>query len=235
MNDDLWASLGGWWTEELISDPAYSEEVEPLLLDLLSPQPGDTYLDIGCGEGRMLEVLRSLGSQAVGCDFNPSLLKAARTKGPVVRTRLPSLGWAAVSAFDGALVSLVLEHLSDDRGLFTELAAAVRPGGTLVLVINHPIWTAPDSSPIEDPSGETLWRPGVYFGRGHSDEPAGRQIVRFYHRTMADLLNGASDSGWDLQCLEERGISPAAVERYPEYAGQEHIPRLLGAKWRRRT
>jgi hypothetical protein len=52
---------------------------------------------------------------------------------------------------------------------------------------------------------------------------------------MADLLNAATDSGWDLQRLEERGISTASVERYPEYAGQEHIPRLLGAKWRRRT
>ena len=105
----------------------------------------------------------------------------------------------------------------------------------MAVVINHPVWTAPMSSPMEDSSGETLWRPGVYFGRGHSDEPAGRKTVRFYHRTMADLLNAASAAGWDLERLEERGISPAQVERYPDYAGQEHIPRLLGTTWRRST
>ena len=51
------------------------------------------------------------------------------------------------------------------------------------MVINHPIWTAPGSTPIEEPEGEILWRTGTYFGRGFSDEPAGKGKVRFYHRT----------------------------------------------------
>jgi SAM-dependent methyltransferase len=235
VKDNPWPDLGLWWLEELAGDPAYDEEVYPLLLDLLAPEAGQLLLDIGCGDGRTMAQLSGIGARVIGCDFNQLLLSKAKMSGPVVVARLPQLSWARPGSFDGALVGLVVEHLPAERDLFEQAAAAVKPEGSLAMVINHPVWTAPKSSPMEDSSGETLWRPGVYFGRGHSDEPAGRQTVRFYHRTMADLLNAATDSGWDLQRLEERGISTASVERYPEYAGQEHIPRLLGAKWRRRT
>jgi hypothetical protein len=102
------------------------------------------------------------------------------------------------------------------------------------MVINHPIFTAPDSSPMEEDDGETLWRPGRYFDRGFSDEPAGEEKVRFYHRTMGELLTAASDAGWDLETLDERPASAAQITRNPDLAGQEHIPRLLGARWRRR-
>ncbi|MEX0947052.1 MAG: class I SAM-dependent methyltransferase [Acidimicrobiia bacterium] len=235
MKGDPWPALGAWWLEELSGDPAYEEEVYPWLLDLLAPVDGDLILDIGCGDGRLMAKLSGTGASVIGCDFNRLLLTKASAVGPVVAAKLPQLTWVRRGSFDKALVGLVLEHLPDERDFFQQAAAVVRRDGVMAMVINHPVWTAPKSSPMEDSSGETLWRPGVYFGRGYSDEPAGRQTVRFYHRTMSDLLNAASDAGWDLERLEEKGISAAQVERYPEYAGQEHIPRLLGAKWRRRT
>lgn len=235
MKGDPWPSLGNWWLEELSGDPAYEEEVSPLLLDLLAPKENELILDIGCGDGRMMGRLSAIGAKVVGCDFNGMLLSRAKSLGPVVVAKLPRMSWARRGSFDKALVGLVLEHLPDEEAFFQQVAMVVRPGGAMAMVINHPVWTAPKSSPMEDSSGETLWRPGVYFGRGYSDEPAGQQTVRFYHRTMADLLNAASGAGWDLERLEERGISAAQVERYPDYVGQEHIPRLLGAKWLRRT
>jgi hypothetical protein len=131
-------------------------------------------------------------------------------------------------------VSLVLEHLEDEAGFFQQAARAIKRRGILAMVINHPIWTSPESSPIEDSRGETLWRPGTYFNRGHSDEPAGTSKVRFYHRTMAELLNAASDAGWDLRQLSESGISSDQIARVPDYAGQEHIPRILGVRWSKR-
>ena len=174
------------------------------------------------------------GSRVVGCDLSLLLLSRAIRHGPVVRCALPSLKWVKPASVDGAYVGLVLEHLRDEKAFFLSVADVVRPGGVLAVVINHPIWTAPNSSPIEDAGGEILWRPGTYFGRGFLGEPAGDDKVTFYHRTMADLVNGASAAGWDLQHMEERGISPEQVKRVPDYAGQEHIPRLLGVRWTRR-
>lgn len=229
-----WDKLGGWWIEELAGDPAYHEEVEPLLLDLLAPKAGQLYLDLGCGEGRIMSSLQGLGASVIGCDMNQTLLARAQERGSVVRAVLPDLSWVRPRSFDGAFVGLVLEHLRNEQEFFTGTAAAVRRGGVLAIVINHPIFTAPESTPIEDAEGEILWRPGTYFGRGYSDEPAGKDKVRFYHRTLADLITAASDAGWDLRRLVEAGISLNQIERYPEYAGQEHIPRILGGRWLKR-
>lgn len=234
VQDLDWRRLGPWWLDELSEDPAYHEEVEPLLLVLLAPPPGGLFLDAGCGQGRLMQALARLDVFTVGCDLNPLLLGMAKKHGPVVRTVLPSLGCFRERSFDGAYVGLVLEHLSDEKEFFLQVARVVRPGGILAIVINHPVWTAPESSPIEGEGGEVLWRPGLYFGRGYSDEPAGSDRVRFYHRTLADLLNAASHGSWDLERLEERGISQEQIVRYPEYEHQEHIPRILGARWRRR-
>lgn len=229
-----WHNLGQWWLSELASDPAYHEEVGPLVLRLLDPESDLLYLDLGCGQGRLMEEVRKHGATVVGCDLNPLLLNLAREAGHVVRANLPDLGWARRDAFDGAYVGLVLEHLVDEAEFFSQVGAVVRSGGVLAMVVNHPIWTAPESSPIEDDGGEILWRPGTYFGRGYSDEPADDQTVRFYHRTVAELLTSASRAGWDLQQMEEYGLSPAHVERVPDLAGQEQIPRVLGVRWSKR-
>ena len=229
-----WVELGDWWLEELASDPAYSGEIAPFVIDLLSPRRPNLYLDVGCGEGRLLAALAGANIDVLGCDTNIRLLRLARRHAPVLREHLPELRSIRHSSIDGAFASLVLEHLADESSFFRSLARVVRPAGLLVLVMNHPIWTAPGSSPIEDGSGEILWRPGGYFGRGYSDEPAGRRKVRFYHRTMAALLTEASMAGWDLERIEERGISPEQIAHFPEYEGQEHIPRLVGARWLRR-
>lgn len=229
-----WKNLSHWWIEELENDPAYEEEIYPLLLELLEPHVASRYLDLGCGTGNMLARIRELGAVGIGCDLNPKLLRLALGSAPVVRATLPSLTWIKEGSFDGAYVGLVLEHIRDEGEFFAQAARAVKLGGVLALVINHPVWTAPHSSPVDTRDGETLWRPGKYFGRGFSDEPAGTKKVRFYHRTLADILNAASAAGWDLRAVVERSISARQIERVPDYLGQEHIPRLLGARWVRR-
>ena len=229
-----WEQLDSWWLEELAGDPAYEEEIEPLLLSLLQPEPSLLYLDLGCGEGRLMRTIKAAGSRVVGCDLSLLLLSRAIHQGPVVQCALPSLKWIKPASLDGAYVGLVLEHLRDEKSFFSSAANVVRPGGIMAMVINHPIWTAPSSSPIEDAGGEVLWRPGIYFGRGFSREPAGDDRVTFYHRTMAELLNSASAAGWDLQRMDEKGLSPEQVKRVPDLEGQEQIPRLLGLRWTRR-
>lgn len=226
-----WAGLGEWWLREVQADPAYEAEVTPLLLDVLEPVPGETYLDVGCGDGRLMATLARAGVRTVGVDANLRLLAAARRHGAVVAAELPALAWLADGAVDGAYISLVLEHITDHRRLFAELGRVVRPGGTLAVVANHPVFTAPGSAPVEDAGGEVLWRPGRYFSDGWTDEPVDGGIVRFHHRTLGELLTAAADAGWQLRRLVEEGVSEDQIVRHPPYGRQRHIPRLLGARW----
>lgn len=204
------------------------------MLKLLEPVAGSRILDVGCGEGRLMANLSGSGINPVGVDIAWDLLQTAREFGPVVHIELPSLAAFRDDAFDAALVSLVVEHLAKERPLFVELGRVVAPGGRLALVVNHPVFTAPESAPIEDDS-EVLWRPGRYFERGYTDEKAGNVTIRFHHRTMAHLLNAGSAGGWDLRHIVELGATEAQIERHQPLGRQRHIPRLLGVAWDRRT
>jgi SAM-dependent methyltransferase len=226
-----WSAIAEWWVAEIDDDPAYGEVVLPLLLEVLEPRAGLRYLDAGCGEGRVMRAVVAAGGRVVGVDPTVELLEHAGSAGPVVADRLPRLAALRGTSFDGAYLSLVLEHLPDEREVFAGLARVLRPGGVLALVMNHPAWTAPDSAPIVDEDGEPLWRPGRYFGRSWTDLPSGPGTQRFHHRTTAELLTAAAEAGWELRRLVERGVEPIQVERYPILAGQEHIPRLLAARW----
>lgn len=225
-----WEDLAGWWTEEVADDPAYREEVLPLLLGLLEPRPGATYLDVGCGDGRVMQAVIEAGGTAIGCDLNLDLLRQAGQVGPVVGCRLPDLGWVRSGALHGAYVSLVVEHLPELDPFFAGLAATVATGGPLALIVNHPLFTAPESGPVVDPTdGEVFWRWGTYLEEGHTEEPAGDGLVTFYHRPLAALLNAAAQAGWLLERVVELGAPPTTQDSL--MASQSHIPRLLGVRW----
>lgn len=225
-----WEDLAGWWIEEVVGDPAYVDEVLPLSIELLDPQAGAVYLDAGCGEGRVMQAVGRAGATMIGCDLNPELLLRARGEGPVVACRLPELDWIRPASLDGVHASLVVEHLADLDRFFAAAAKAVIAGGRLVVVVNHPLYTAPDSGPILDPTdGEVFWRWGTYLEPGSTDEPAGEATVTFHHRPLAVLLNSAAESGWALDRMVELGVAPDTSDRL--LAPQAHIPRLLGCRW----
>ena len=222
---DQWNDLEPWWREELIADTAYESVVTPLLLEVLDAPPDARLLDLGCGDGRVMRAVAADGLKVVGVELVPALARTALRNGPVVVGRLPEELPFRTASFDGAYLVLVLEHVEDHQSVFESVARVVRPGGSLSLVINHPAWTAPGSTPITDDDGEVLWRPGGYFDdQGFTEVPAGDDTVVFFHRTTASLLNSAASAGWALEVMEERP--------HHELDDQSGIPRLLACRWR---
>jgi SAM-dependent methyltransferase len=220
VGDVSWSNLTEWWLAELRQDHAYDQVVSPLLFEVLRPVAGDTYLDLGCGEGRVMRSVEEMGAHVVGIDLN---LELGSQAGVAVIAELPEIPMRHGSV-DGAYSVLTLEHIAPHETFFRESARVVRPGGVLAIVINHPIWTAPGSTPITDADGEVLWRPGGYFGTGFTDEPAGGSKVRFHHRSMAELMNSAAGVGWCLEAMVERP--------HHDLPDQVGIPRLLAVRWR---
>lgn len=200
----------------MAADRAYEAVVTPLLLEVLRPESGLTYLDVGCGEGRVMRTLHEQGVVTHGLDVSYELARHAGTAVVADLRRLPLRN----DSYDAAYCVLALEHVFEHGIFFEEAARVVRGGGALALVMNHPVWTAPESSPVTDQDGEVLWRPGEYFGDGSSL----MGDVVFHHRSMADLLNAAAGAGWHLEEMVE--------QPHHEYEDQAGIPRLLACRWR---
>ena len=113
-----WSDLSDWWVTEIEDDPAYETVVNPMLLDVLRPEAGRIYLDLGCGEGRVMRALKESGAVAHGVDLTPALARRAADSGPVVLGRLPDLGFLRDDSYDGAFCVLALEHIEDEVRLF---------------------------------------------------------------------------------------------------------------------
>lgn len=221
-----------WWSGEVAKDPAYREDVVPLLLRTLQPEPNQRYLDIGCGEGQGMRAVTETGATVLGCDLSFELLERAHASGSVVRARLPSLEWLETGKLDGAYAVLVLEHIADVDLMFAEVARVVRRLGVLVVVANHPAFTAPGAGPLIDvEDGEVSWRWGPYLQEGLSVEPGGRVNIHVHHRPLSRILTSAASAGWSMRGMEEVGVGPAAAERDPLLARQANIPRLVGICW----
>lgn len=224
--------LAAWWLGEVAADPAYLDEVLPLALEMLRPEKDHLYLDLGCGDGRLLDAVAAAGAHAVGVEGSATLAATARLAGPVAVGRIPDLGFLGDSSVDGVAIVLVLEHLEETGRVFAEAARVTRPGGVLALVVNHPLLTAPGSGPFLDPEdGEVLWRWGDYMDDGFTDEPAAEGTVRFHHRSLAALLTTAAAAGWSLEELAERSVGPERAASDPLLWAQGQVPRLLGARW----
>ena len=92
-------------------------------------------LEIGCAEGRTLEVLRDRGWRAVGVEPSRALAGEARARGfKVLSSRVEELSLDAAS-IDLLVMFHVLEHLVDPVLVLGRLRALLRPAGALVLEV----------------------------------------------------------------------------------------------------
>ena len=225
-----WDQLADWWLSE-VADPAYQDDVQPLLDTLMAGLEGPT-LDVGCGDGRLFD---RLPGPVIGCDLSRYMLEHARRRGmAAVQAHLPDLGWLRSDSVAVAVSCLVLEHLPDAIAFFEATARVVRPNGSLVVVANHPAYTSGGAGPVVDQNdGEVLWRWGTYMFDSASAEPAGTGSIVFHHRSLGSLLTTAARAGWDLRHMAEAGAGEETIARVPALQGQEHMPRLIGLRWSR--
>jgi 2-polyprenyl-3-methyl-5-hydroxy-6-metoxy-1,4-benzoquinol methylase len=100
----------------------------------LPVQSGGRLVEIGCGNGDMLQILREAGWQAEGVDFDPAAVTIARDNGLQVHLgTLQSKGYAT-NTFDAVTSSHTIEHLSDPALFLNECYRILRPGGRLSIV-----------------------------------------------------------------------------------------------------
>ena len=132
------------------------DEIRERMRDYVARFTGSSdVLDVGCGRGEFLELLREHGIKARGIDLNVEMVARCRAKGLDVTggDALDYLSRLDDGALGGLIATQVVEHLQpDDLMRFLELAARrIRPGGAIVLeTINPACWSAFFESYIRD-------------------------------------------------------------------------------------
>jgi SAM-dependent methyltransferase len=192
---------------------AYSADNETNLLNghyerpaMLSPAgdvDGRRILDVGCGSGPLSAALRDKGAIVSGFDLSAAMIELARkrlgadadlTVGDLAKP-LPY----ADAAFDDVLASLVLHYLEDWTEPLAELRRVLKPGGRLILSVNHPIaYTA------LNPDAEYFDVAEYTFDAEH----AGRTVVyTVWHRSLHAMSEAFAAAGFRISVISEPPIS----------------------------
>lgn len=118
--------------------------------------PRGPVLELACGRGELLGLLREAGIEASGVDLDEGMVAAARAQGLDVELgdALTALRARADDSLQGVVSAHFVEHLmpTDAQALVAEAARVLAPGGTFVAatpnaaclsVLGHDFWRDP--------------------------------------------------------------------------------------------
>ncbi len=234
LTPESWEVHSDWWVETFTdgADPEYDMQIMPLVSEHVGACR--TILDLGCGEGQVCRHLAAEGRLVAGLDPSPSQMgwavrRAERAGLPLTYTR--GLGSALPfrdETFDAVVCCLVIEHVPSAEAVFDEIRRVLRPGGRLVLLINHPLYQGAGSGFIDDQIlGERYWRVGPYLSRSVGLEQVDPGVeIAFAHRPLSMYLNPLVERGLYLTHLDEPPPRDEFLEGSIDPALEGAIPRL---------
>lgn len=176
----------------------------PAMVQLAGDVRGRRVLDAGCGSGPLAEDLRAKGAVVSGFDSSAAMLELARERlGEDVDLRVVDLGQPlpyADGEFDDVVVSLVLHYFKDWWAPLAELRRVLKPGGRLLLSVNHPR-ILESSDPDADYFAVTEYSEEYTFG----DQQA---VLTYWHRPLHAMSDAFTEAGFRISVISEPPFSP---------------------------
>ena len=113
------------------------------LLDKIGVGEGDLVVDLACGTGDFCELVEERGAEVIGVDFALQMLKQGRTRGLDFRSVQGDGEWLPfkTASVDVVTCGFALRNFVSLKGVLTETARILKPGGRVALVdVDRPAW-----------------------------------------------------------------------------------------------
>jgi trans-aconitate 2-methyltransferase len=103
------------------------------VVSLLSPQPGERILDLGCGTGHLTAQIAESGAQVVGVDRSPDMIAAAREAYPNLKFEIADArNLPFREEFEAVFSNATLHWVPEAEEALRSIRRALGPGGRFV-------------------------------------------------------------------------------------------------------
>jgi ubiquinone/menaquinone biosynthesis C-methylase UbiE len=117
-------------------DGKFTKSYKAIMAEMVTPKPGDTVLDVGCGNGSLIAAIsKKADISAFGVDISPKMIDECQKRYPHISFKVSSGELLPFddAMFDCVMMCCVLHHLHTPETFFSEANRILKPGGTLII------------------------------------------------------------------------------------------------------
>ncbi len=213
-----WEPVEKWYRGIVGEEGHYFHQnvIFPNLLRLLnlSDYKETSLLDLGCGQGVLAAHLPS-EIPYMGIDLSPSLIKAAKAhdQNPNHEYRVADVtkSLKLERSFSHAVLLLALQNMEHPLVVFKNAKEHLRPGGQLLIVLNHPCFRIPRQSSWQvDHEKKIQYRRIDRYAKpmaipiaAHPSKGAQSPATISYHYPLSSYVGWLREAGFAIATIEE--------------------------------
>ena len=180
------------------------------LKPLFPPLQGNNVLDLGCGYGWHCKFAAEQGAARVlGIDLSQKMIEEAKKRNTGYQIEYRVCGIEKyeypINTWDCVVSNLALHYIENIQDIFQKVHRTLKPNGTFLFNIEHPIFTAGVRQDwiYTNEGTPQYWPLDNYFYPGERNTHFLGCDVKKQHHTLTQILMGLLNSGFELKAVEE--------------------------------
>ena len=217
MRETSWESAEEWYDKIVGREGHYYHQhvIMPNALRLLNLSDKDSLLDLACGQGILARQIPPKVAYT-GIDISPSLIRNAKQHAYKGKPQF-HVGDAAEPLqlkeknFTRATLILALQNIAEPTQVFKNVHAHLAPGGTFLIVLNHPCFRIPRQSSwqVDEPKKLQYRRVDAYLSTlkipiyTHPSQGKTATSTLSFHYPLSAITSFLKAGGFVIETLEE--------------------------------
>jgi 2-polyprenyl-3-methyl-5-hydroxy-6-metoxy-1,4-benzoquinol methylase len=220
----IWDQNAAFWDDRMGDGNDFQRIlIGPASERLLNLQPGETVLEIACGNGVFARRMAQLGVHVIATDFSAELLERARARTSehtdrieyrlLDATREEQIVALGKLRFDAAVCNMAIMDMAEIDPLMRGIRQVVKPGGRFVFSLTHPCFNHTGMALCAEEAtvnGELITTYSIKVTKYLHSSPqkgiamVGQPVPHYYFdRPLHVLFNACFRAGLVLDGLEE--------------------------------
>jgi len=211
---------------------------------MLGDVSGRRILDLGCGEGGYARELKRRGANIIGADGSETLVQIARERAEAEQLEIQficananALDTIPDNGFDLVIAAMSLMDIEDYPGAVREVRRVLCNGGSLLMSITHPCFSARISQWERPPDNKhelLFFKVDNYFDREVWEDKITKDFsasVLRRHRPLEDYVQVLLREGLLLRELSEAEPTEDELKKSYRFRKLTRIPYFLFMRW----